>query len=93
LDRAGIQSGRRLASSRARGTGVVRATLAVAYRQEIEWGVGGLGGEAGQTTRRGRAAQRRPLGHVGGRGVLGLGYIGLVRSNVLMGFISAGTLG
>jgi hypothetical protein len=68
--------------------GVVQATLAVAYRQEIEWRC-----EAGQTTRRGRAAQRGTLGHVGGRGVLGLGYIGLVRSNVFMGFISAGTLG
>jgi hypothetical protein len=53
----------------------------------------GLGGEAGQTTRRGREAQRGPLGHDGGRGVLGLGYMGLVWSNAFRNLISAGTLG
>jgi hypothetical protein len=38
-------------------------------------------------------AQRGPLGRSGGKGVLGLGYMCLVGSNVFMGFISEGTLG
>jgi hypothetical protein len=57
--------------------------------KKIEWRRReGLGAEAGQTTRQGREAQPGPLGHDGGRGVLGLGYMGLVGSNVFMGFIS-----
>jgi hypothetical protein len=87
-------------------TGVVRAAVDGAQRlckwrwlwpagKKIKWRWGGgrLRGEAGQTTRRGREAHRGLLGHDGGRSVLGLGYMGLVGSNVFMGFISAGTLG
>jgi hypothetical protein len=44
-------------------------------------------------TRRGHEAQRGPLGHDEERGVLGLGYMGLVGSNIFMGFIIDGTLG
>jgi hypothetical protein len=54
---------------------------------------GGLRGEVGQVTRRGPEVQHGPLGHDGERIVLGLGYMGLVGSNVFMGFISAGNLG
>jgi hypothetical protein len=62
-------------------------------KNQVAVGGGRLRGEAGQTTRRGREAHRGLLGHDGGRSVLGLGYMGLVGSNVFMGFISAGTLG
>jgi hypothetical protein len=80
--RVGIRSGRQLAScvawphggcasSGRQGMGVVRAVLAAPCGQKSSGGVG-LGGDAGQATRRGREAQRGPLGHGGGRGVLGL---------------------
>jgi hypothetical protein len=58
--------------------------------EKIEWR---HRGETGQATKRGREAQRGPLGHGGGRGVLELGYMSLVWLNVFMNFISAGTLG
>jgi hypothetical protein len=54
---------------------------------------GGTWGRGGHATRRGCEAQRGPLGRSGGRGVLGLGYMSLVGSNIFMGFINAGTIG
>jgi hypothetical protein len=103
-DRTGIRTGRR-ASGGAQprggcesggrwGARVVRAALVAACGKKIEWWRReGLIGEAEQATRQGREAQPGPLGHGRGRSVLWLGYMGLVWSNVFMGFISAGTLG
>jgi hypothetical protein len=105
--RAGIRPGRWLASSGAQprgvcasdgrwGAGVVRATLTAACGKKNRVATsegGGLGGEAGHATRRGREIRREPLGRGEGSSVLGLGYMGLVGSNVFMGFISMGTLG
>jgi hypothetical protein len=83
---------RRLASGGVRPHGGCASGAGCGLRgKKLNGGIGGLSGEAGQATRRGREEQCGPLGR-DGEGVLGLGYMGLVRSNVFMDFISVGTL-
>jgi hypothetical protein len=85
-DRAGSRTGRRLASSGARPRGsCIRAALPAACggksSGDVEGGGRGRGGTS-EATRRVHEAQRGPLGHNEERGVLGLGYMGLVGSNI-----------
>jgi hypothetical protein len=82
------------ASGDRRGVGVMRAMLVATWGDRVA--VSGLGGSEEKWDRRLGEAARHSVGHWATTGatvgVLGLGYMGPVASNVFMGFISAGTL-